>query len=592
MASTKPFGSQSTAPLENNIRRRIIMKFAMGGPNSRRWRHILLTGIAGAAVTLGGCGDDSSSIDDPNAVATLPAVADNLSINPTATCSMAGIGATKLTADDTVTILDAASGTTGTGATDKPYCLVKVKVAQAINIWVAMPTSAWNGRFRSEGGGVYVGSVGVANDSVKQGFVGVTTDTGHTGVPAFAPFIDGSFGMASPGVANVALQTDFAFRSEHLMAVIGKQLVKAFYAQDPVRSYWYGCSTGGRQGLMMAQRFPDDYDAILAGAPAIHWDRFQAAQIWAQVVMRQELAAGGVPGAPMLSAKLNLATQRAVATCDAADGVTDGVIRDPRTCAYDPTSDTTVTSSTCASTDGTCLGTAEATAIKKMWGGARDTSGNLLWPGFERGADLTPMAGATPFVAPIQQGKFWVYFDPNWDWTTLTYANFLTWFNDNIAKVGPLMATQNPDLSPFRKRGGKLIMYHGWADQLIMPEGTTLYWDDVNQTLTKAGVPLDFAKLYMVPGMGHCGGGAGPNQFGQGSSGIVPADATHDIFRALMAWSEKGTAPQAIVASKFPNDDTTKPVLTTRPLCVYPQVAKYTGSGSTDDAANFTCANP
>lgn len=570
-----------------------------GGPNTRRWRNILLISIAGAVVALGGCGGGggSSSSDNganPNAVATLAAVADNLSINPTGTCSMAGIGATTLTADDTVTILDAATGTTGTGPTDKPYCLVKVKVAQAINIWVAMPTSAWNGRFRSEGGGVYAGSVGVANDSVKQGFVGVTTDTGHTSAifpPALA-FLDGSFGMASPGVANTALQTDFAFRSEHLMAVIGKQLVKAFYSQDPVRSYWYGCSTGGRQGLMMAQKFPGDYDAILAGAPAIHWDRFQAAQIWAQVVMRQELAGGGVPGAPMLTAKLKLATQRAVATCDAADGVTDGVIRDPRTCTYDPTEDTTITTSACASTDGTCLSTAEATAIKKMWGGARDTLGNLLWPGFERGADLTPMAGATPFVAPIQQGKFWVYFDPNWDWTTLTYANFLTWFNDNIAKVGPLMATDNPDLSAFRARGGKLIMYHGFADQLIMPEGTILYWDDMNQTLTKAGVPVDFAKLYMVPGMGHCGGGAGPNQFGQGSSGIVPADATHDIFRALMAWSEKGTAPQAIVATKFPGDVVTNPVQTTRPLCPYPQVAKYNGLGSTDDATNFTCANP
>lgn len=563
------------------------MKFAKGGPNSRRWRHILLTGIAGAAVTLGGCGDDSSSIDDPNAVATLPTVADNLSINPTATCSMAGIGATKLTADDTVTILDAATGTTGTGATDKPYCLVKVKVAQAINIWVAMPTSAWNGRFRSEGGGVYAGSVGVAADSVRQGFVGVQTDTGH------ASFIlSGAFGMLSPGVPNIPLQTDFAYRSEHLMAVIGKQLVKAFYTQDPVRSYWYGCSTGGRQGLMMAQRYPDDYDAILAGAPAIHWDRFQAAQIWPQVVMRQELAVGGVPGAPMLSAKLNLATQRAVATCDAADGVTDGVIRDPRTCAYDPTSDTTATSSTCASTDGTCLGMAEATALKKIWGGARTTSGTLLWPSFSKGADLNAMAGAAPFPIPIEQARYWVYFDPTWDWKTLTYANYEQFFNDNVAKVGPLMATENPDLSAFRKRGGKLIMYHGWADQLIQAEGTTLYWDSVTQTLASKNVPLDFAKLYMVPGMGHCGGGAGPNQFGQGSSGIVPADATHDIFRALMAWSEKSTAPQAIVASKFPNNVVTQPVQTTRPLCIYPQVAKYNGSGSTDDATNFTCANP
>jgi len=565
-------------------------KSAEGGPNSRRWRNILLTSIAGAAVTLGGCGDSGTSNDSgtaPNAVATLAAVPDNLSINPSGTCSMAGIGATTLTADAAVTILDAATGTTGSGPTDKPYCLVKVKVDPAVNIWVAMPTSAWNGRFRSEGGGVYAGSVGVAADSVRQGFVGVQTDTGHSSF-----ILSGAFGMLSPGLPNTPLQTDFAHRSEHLMAVIGKQLVKAFYSQDPVRSYWYGCSTGGRQGLMMAQRFPDDYDAILAGAPAIHWDRFQAAQIWPQVAMRQELAVGAVPGAPMLSAKLNLATNRAVASCDAADGLTDGVIRDPRTCTYDPTNDTTITTSTCASTDGTCLSAAEATALKKIWGGARNTLGTLLWPSFSKGADLNAMAGTNPFPIPIEQARYWVYFDPTWDWTTLTYANYEQFFNDNVAKVGPLMATDNPDLSAFRKRGGKLIMYHGWADNLIQAEGTTLYWDDVNQTLTKAGVPVDFAKLYMVPGMGHCSGGAGPNQFGQGSSGTVPADATHDIFRALMAWSEKGTAPQAIVASKFPNNVVTQPVLTTRPLCPYPQVAKYNGSGSTDDATNFTCANP
>jgi hypothetical protein len=376
---------------------------------------------------------------------------------------MAGIGATTLTADAAVTILDVSTGTTGSTATDKPYCLVKVKVDPQVNIWVAMPTSAWNGRFRSEGGGVYAGSVGVAADSVKQGFVGVQTDTGHSSF-----ILSGAFGMLSPGVPNTQLQTDFAYRSEHLMAVIGKQLVKAYYAQDPVRSYWYGCSTGGRQGLMMAQRYPDDYDAILAGAPAIHWDRFQAYQIWPQVAMRQEI------GTPMSSAKLALATQKAVASCDAADGVTDGVIDDPRTCAYDPTKDTSITSNTCTSTDGTCLTPGEATAIQKTWSGARNTSGTLLWPGLERGATLDAMAGATPFPIPIEQARYWVYLDPTWDWTTLTYANYEAFFNKNVQMVGPVMATDNPDLSKFRARGGKVIMYHGWSDQLIMSEGTTL----------------------------------------------------------------------------------------------------------------------
>jgi len=547
-------------------------------PTARFPRSMTLSAIAAATLALSACG---GSDDDPNPVATLPTVADNLSVNPTGTCSMAGIGATKLTADAAVTILDVSTGTTGSTATDKPYCLVKVKVDPQVNIWVALPTSAWNGRFRSEGGGVYAGSVGVAADSVKQGFVGVQTDTGHSSF-----FLSGAFGMLSPGVANTQLQTDFAYRSEHLMAVIGKQLVKAYYAQDPVRSYWYGCSTGGRQGLMMAQRYPDDYDAILAGAPAIHWDRFQSYQIWPQVAMREEV------GAALLPAKLALATQKAVASCDAADGVTDGVIDDPRTCAYDPTKDASITSSTCSSTDGTCLTPGEATAIQKTWGGARNTSGALLWPGLERGAALDAMAGTAPFPIPIEQARYWVYLDPTWDWTTLTYANYEAYFNKNVEMVGPLMATDNPDLSKFRARGGKVIMYHGWADQLIMSEGTTLYWDSVKQAMTKANIPLDFAKLYMAPGMSHCGGGAGPNQFGQGASGIVAADAKHDIFRALMAWSEKGSEPQEIVATKFTNDDPTQPVARTRPLCIYPQVAKYKGSGGTDDATNFTCSNP
>ena len=545
---------------------------------SRFFHSMPLSAIAAAVFAMSACGGGD---DDPNAVATLPTVADNLSLNPTGTCSMAGIGASKLTADAAATILDVSAGTTGSTATDKPYCLVKVKVDQQINIWVAMPTSAWNGRFRSEGGGVYAGVVGVATDSVKQGFVGVQTDTGHAGSP-----LSGAFGMLSPGVPNTALQTDFAYRSEHLMAVIGKQLVKAYYGQDPVRSYWYGCSTGGRQGLMMAQRYPDDYDAILAGAPAIHWDRFQSYQIWPQVVMRQEL------GAPMSPAKLALATQRAVATCDAADGVTDGVIDDPRSCTYDPTKDTSVTNASCASGDGTCLSTAEATSVQKIWNGARTTAGALLWPGLERGTALNAMAGAAPFPIPIEQARYWVYFDPTWDWTTLTYANYETFFAKNVQMVGPLMATEDPDLSKFRKRGGKLIMYHGWADPLIMSEGTTMYWDSVKQAMTTANVPLDFAKLYMVPGMGHCSGGAGPNQFGQSSSGIVAADAQHDVFRALMAWSERGTEPQSIVATKFTNDVPTQPVLRTRPLCVYPQVARYKGSGNTDDAANFACQAP
>ena len=524
-----------------------------------------------ASLTLAACGgsDDAENFDQ-------------LSIAPTAACSMTGIGAASITADAPVTILEVSTATTGSTSSDRAYCLVKTRVGSNVNIWVALPTSAWNGRLRSEGNGVYAGAsqLVVPVDSVKQGFVGVKTDTGHAGTakpPTMLDFLDGSWGMASPGVANTQLQEDFAHRSMNLMSVVGKQVAKAFYAKDPVRAYWYGCSTGGRQGLMMAQRYPAAYDAILAGAPAIHWDRFQAYQIWPQLTMKLE--AGG----PMSAAKRALVTTRAVAACDAQDGVTDGVIDDPRNCSYDPTNDVEITRANCA--DDSCLTPGQALGVKKIWGGATTASGRLLWPGIERGADLGAFSGSFPFPIPIEQARFWTYLDPAWDWNSLTYQNYETFFNDNARVVGPVMATDNPDLSAFKARGGKLILYHGWNDQLIMPQGTVRYYDRVRAAVADAD---KFSRLYMVPGMAHCSGGPGVDQFGQSASGVVPAEPKTDIFRALMAWSEKGEAPTAITAAKLNGTTVTR----TRPLCPYPQVARYSGSGSTDDAANFRCVTP
>lgn len=509
----------------------------------------------------GGGGDDTPDFD-------------SLAIEPAAACTMEGLGATVLEADAPVTVLEVATGNTGEEAGARDYCLVKVKVDPQVNVWVSLPAGAWNGRFRAEGNGVYAGDsqLGVATDSVRQGFVGVKTDTGHTGF-----FLSGAFGMASPGVANTQLQNDFAHRSMHLMAVIGKQLTRAYYGRDPVRSYWYGCSTGGRQGLMMAQRYPEDFDAILAGAPAIHWDRFQAYQIWPQLAMRYD--AGG----PISTAKQTLATRRAVAACDAADGVADGVLDDPRRCDYDPTNDLEMTRADCA--DDSCLTPGEASAVKKIWGGARNASGKLLWPGIERGADMGALAGAQPFPIPTEQARYWVYYDPAWEWTSLDYFNYETYFDDNAREVGPVIATDDPDLSAFKARGGKLILYHGWSDNLIMPQGTVMYYDRVKQAVAGAD---EFSRLYMVPGMGHCAGGTGVNEFGQRSSGAVPAEPQTDAFRALMAWSEKGVAPDTITAARIEDGS----VVRTRPLCPYPKLARYSGTGSTDDAASFSCESP
>jgi len=282
--------------------------------------------------------------------------------SPVTTCDGAGIGSVHLIADGPpVTIESVSTGTAGSGATSVPYCLVKVLVPQAIHIWVGLPMGGkWNGRWQSLGGGGYAGAVSVPTNALLGGYAGATTDTGHTGS-------DGSFGMTTtpPFGPNTPLQVDFAYRSEHLMAVIGKQLVHAFYGQPSVYSYWNGCSTGGRQGLRMAQDYPGDYDGILAGAPAIHWDRFQAGQIWPQVAMLRDNGAAG----SISAAKEALATSTAVAACDALDGVVDGVLTDPRDCTYSAANDPSLTRATCKPTDNTCLTPTEASAIDKMWQG-------------------------------------------------------------------------------------------------------------------------------------------------------------------------------------------------------------------------------
>lgn len=516
---------------------------------------------------------------------------------PITSCDAAGIGTVRLEADGPpVSILSVAAGTADTVT----YCLVKVLVPQAINIWVGLPMDgAWNGRWQSVGGGGYAGSVAAPTDALRNGYAAASTDTGHAGGRPDLPFAgaDGSFGMLAPGMPNAALQVDFAYRSQHLMAVIGKQLVEAFYGQAPQYSYWNGCSTGGRQGLRMAQDFPEDYDGILAGAPAIHWDRFQAGQIWYQLVQLRDNRGpigGGMPD--VLAAKAKLATAKAVAACDVIDGVADGVLTDPRTCAYQASDDPTITSSECTPSNVTCLTASEASAIDKMWLGPvacaernaaascrvpASATRNLdrrgskrLWYGNTRGTDLTALGGVMPFPIATEQPKYWVHFDPSWDWRVLDYDNYLSFFEDSVTRVGPLMASDNPDLRAFRERGAKLVLWHGWADPLIAPEGTIDYYDRVTRELGGGyRRTQQFARLFMAPGVAHCAGGDGPQPRG--------------LFQAVVDWVENGAAPDTILASK-----TTSSGTQTRPLCPYPAQARRTGVGSTDDPASFACVDP
>ena len=544
------------------------------------------------AAALVGCGGGSSgpspepmaaNVDAATNVADLTASNSTTAVRlasitanttPILTCDAAGIGNVKLVSDlptlptttppndSSASITSVSTGT----ASGVPYCLVKVLVPPAINIWVGLPTGGnWNGRLQSEGGGGYAGSVGIPTGSIAAGYIGVQTDTGHVGG-------SGTFGMLTPapnGAPDVQLQTDFAYRSEHEMAVIGKQLAQAFYGEVPRYSYWNGCSTGGRQGMRIAQQFPGDYNGIVAGAPAFHWDRFQAYQIWPQVAMR--LDAGG----PIAGAKQTLATNAAVAACDAIDGVVDSMIGDPRQCTYNPVNDAAITRASCTSTDNTCLTPGEASAINKIWVGARNASGKPLWPGVERGAALNGLGGATPFAIAVAQPRYWVYFDPTWDWTTLTYSNYEAFFKQSMQMVNPMMASETPDLSAFRNSGGKILMWQGWADQLIMPQGSIMYYDAVTNFMGGGyAQSQQFFRHFLAPAVGHCSGGNGPQP--------------QNLLQSVVDWVEQGIAPDRITASRTLSGG----ALQTRPLCPYPAVAKYTGSGSTDDAANFVCTAP
>lgn len=538
-------------------------------------------------------------------------------IPPKVQCEALG----KLDLGPDVTILSTATKTANNTWSCKPmcsvtYCEVDVLVGPgAIHIDVGLPSDgSWNGIFQATGGSGYVGHIHLGGGAMLDGYVGATTDTGHTAntteFPGMSGISDGRFGMLRKGVPNTQAQIDFAFRSEHMMAVVSKQLISSYYGPGTLKySYWNGCSTGGRQGLMMAQRYPDDYDGVVAGSSAIHWcvlglkwyiapaccccrsdllcasaanrDKFQAYQIWPQMVMWLE--AGG----PIAPTKLEAATNASVAACDLLDGVKDGIIRDPRECKFD------ATALVCKPgvTSARCLTAGEAIAINKIWGGATNAKGELLWYGIKPGAPMVgklassprhpgdkraqALANALPFEISVEQPKYWVYLDPDWDWHSLTYANYASFFDKTIQMVEKVIGTDDADLRSFRDRGSKLLMWHGWADPLIMPQGSIDYYDEVVTTVSNGNMTdvQQFARLFMFPGVEHCGGGAG-FQMGYGTP-----------LEILRRWVEDDIAPDLIVGNRTLADGKVE----TRPACAHPKVAFYRGVGSTSDAANFEC---
>ena len=485
------------------------------------------------------------------------------------------------------------------------FCRVQIVVEPQINIEVWLPEPEnWNHRFQAVGGGSYAGMISysalaqaVSGDPVTGRFATASTDTGH---PAFgtANGQGGANGAQSGGgfalnpvddTLDGGLIEDFASRSLHEMTVKAKAVILAYYDEWPRFSYWNGCSTGGRQGWMEAQRFPEDYDGILAGAPAFNWDRFIPAELWPEVVMK--LGEGG----SISQTKLNAVTAAAVKACDAVDGVTDGVIGDPRKCHYNPR--VLQCGKPGAPTDGTCLTDAEADSVQKIWQGARGPHGEFLWYGLEPGASFAGLANTTPFTIALDHWRLWIKQDPSFDWHTLNVAGFAAGFQESREKLHEVMGTDDPDLGAFRHQGGKIITYHGWTDQLIFPRGSIDYFRRVvaaNGGLNGVG---QFERLFMVPGMNHCSGGAGAMNFGQSSFGppiVVPLDPEHDVILALQRWVEEGVAPDHLIATTDPQpvhaaENPVNPATFTRLLCPFPKVARYKGTGDSNNAANFVC---
>jgi Tannase and feruloyl esterase len=447
--------------------------------------------------------------------------------------------------------------------------LVSYPSGEKFTVWVGLP-ELWNGRFQGQGGGGFMaGSADSLAAQVAEGYATAATDAGIQRSGGKPPMADGSFGLEKTGHLNWNLIRDFAHRGIHEMTLTGKAITQAFYGHEAPRAYFNGCSTGGRQGQMEAQHYPADYDGILSGAPAVNWTKLHIAQMWGQLQMLQ---ANHVVG----NCKLAAATAAAVAACDSADGVSDGIISAPRQCAYDPKALIGTSVGACGEFTAT-----DADIVRKIWDGPKSSSGEFLWYGAQRGADLSALNGAdpsgrdaVPFPISLEWWRYFLVENPNWDWRTLTPVLYEQLWNQSLEEY-PVIATDNADLSAFQKHGGKTLLWHGDADQLIYPQGTIDYFEHLQQHAGGAKAADRFVRLFMAPGVAHCAGGVGPQPVGQ--------------LDALVKWVEQGQAPDVLQAE---NRDKQGVVTRSRLLCPYPSVALYKGQGSSDEAKNFKCGPP
>ena len=464
-------------------------------------------------------------------------------------------------------------GSTNPIADLPPFCRVTGVIAPTsesqivFEVW--LPLEKWNGKFAGVGNGGWAGiiSYGSLAEQLRRGYATASTNTGHEAA--------GGANAARFASEKPEQLIDFAYRSHHETALKAKAITEAFYAKPPQHAYFVGCSSGGYEGLMEAQRFPEDYDGIVAGMPANNWTRLMAGDFDATLAAFK----GGVNNLP--PSALGLLHRAVLWSCDSKDGVTDGVLEDPRRCAFDPA----MLSCKANEQAETCLTPAQVEAARRVYGGLKDpTTGAQLYPGLAPGSEpFWPNRDpANPFPIPIAHYTWLVFADPNWDWKSFEFGDPTDYqaHQKAEAKFAPILNAIDPDLTAYRQRSGKMLQYHGWNDQLITPLNSINYYESVlscfgaGQAGERERTLQDvqrFYRLFMAPGMTHCGGGPGPNTF--------------DMQAALEQWVERGIAPDKIIATHALNGVVDR----LRPLCPYPQVAVYKGKGDSNDMANFEC---
>jgi hypothetical protein len=446
-----------------------------------------------------------------------------------------------------------------TGTVRVAHCRVNGTVGREIKFTLLLPDQ-WNRKFVMGGGGGYVQGIdNQALASINAGYATVATDTGHQGTTTEAKW----------ALNNIERQLNFGHLAVHRVAEVSKAVIRHHYSSAPARSYFNGCSNGGRQALMEAQRYPDDFDGIISGAPAYDFTGLAAQfikDIQAAFPNPQSLSTPLFPSDVLKSIEAQV-----VAKCDAIDGVTDGLMEDPRRCTVDVA-------------NLTGLSDQQQKALAIIYGEKKLPDGSTIYPAQPPGgegdagggwpmwiAGVNPMLMTALKIPSLRYGfgteffKNFVYNDASWDYTAYDFANY----RKASALAASMLNATDPNLDAFKARGGKLVLYHGWSDPALSALATTKYYEQVQARDPKAA---DYARLFMMPGMLHCTGGPGPDRV--------------DWYSVIDNWVEKGAAPDRIVATKMVSGKVTR----SRPLCAYPLRAVYKGSGSIDDETNFTCS--